>query len=131
MHAADRVRGGLAEVHPRRGCAEALFGNCSANYKQYVTGGAAGSFAGDVLALRLNIDYSAAGITGTGLANRTVEQGPLWGYTVQQVMDLANAVLGGQTWQLPWGMRVSDLDTVVANINSNYENGAIDNDYLQ
>jgi hypothetical protein len=95
------------------------------------TGSAAGSFAGDVLALRLNIDYSAAGITGVGLANRTVVQGPLWGYTVQEVMDLANAVLGGQTWQLPRGMGVSDLDAIVANINSNYENGAIDNGYLQ
>jgi len=105
-------------------------GVLSQNYTN-PTSSAAGSFAGDVLALRLNIDYSAAGITGTGLANRTLEQGPLWGYSVQQVMDLANAVLGGQTWQLPWGMRVSDLDTVVANINSNYENGAIDNDYLQ
>ena len=95
------------------------------------TGSAAGSFAGDVLALRLNIDYSAAGITGAGLANRTVVQGPLWGYTVQEVMDLANAVLGGQTWQLPRGMSVSGLDAIVGNINSNYENGAIDNGYLQ
>ena len=94
------------------------------------TSSAAGSFAGDVLALRLNIDYSAAGITGTGFANLTVTQGPLWGYTVQQVMDLSNAVLGGQTWQLPRGMSVSGLDAIVANINSDYENGAIDNSYL-
>ena len=95
------------------------------------TSSAAGSFAGDVLALRLNIDYSAAGITGPGFANRTVVQGPLWGYTVQQVMDLANAVLCGQTWQLPQGMSVSGLDNIVAIINSNYENGAIDNGYLK
>jgi hypothetical protein len=94
------------------------------------TTSAAGQFAGDVLALRLNIDYSAAGITGAGFANLTVISGPLWGYTVQQVMDLSNAVLGGQTWQLPHGMAVADLDAAVANINSNYENGAIDNGFL-
>ena len=38
--------------------------------------------------------------------------------------------LGGQTWQLPRGMSVSGLDNIVAIINSNYENGAIDNGYL-
>jgi len=91
----------------------------------------AGVFAGDVLALRLNIDFSNAGITEAGFANRVVTSGPLQGYTVAQVMTLANQVLSGQWWDLPWGMQVSDLDNVVSTINSNYENGAINNGYLQ
>ncbi len=91
----------------------------------------AGVFAGDVLALRLNIDYSNAGITESGFGNRVVTTGPLQGYTVNQVMTLANQVLGGQWWSLPSGMQVSDLDNAVATINSNYENGAINNGYLR
>jgi hypothetical protein len=94
------------------------------------TTSAAGSFAADCLALRLNIDWSNAGITAPGFANLSLTSGPLQGYSVQQVMNLANNVLGGQTWQLPRGMSVSNLDSIVANINSNYENGAIDNGYL-
>jgi len=95
------------------------------------TSSAAGSFAADVLALRLNIDYSSSGITGSGFGNLTLTGGPLWGYTVNQVMTLANQVLGGNTGALPRGMSVAGLDGIVANINSNYENGAIDNGYLQ
>jgi hypothetical protein len=95
------------------------------------TSSSAGVFAGDVLALRLNIDYSNAGITESGFGNRVVTTGPLQGYTVNQVMVLANEVLSGQWWYLPWNMQVSDLDNVVESINSNYENGAISNGYLQ
>jgi hypothetical protein len=74
----------------------------------------AGVFAGEVVALRLNIDYSDAGIV-TGLGFGTVAHPPgiafgdliytgltgslagINGLTIRQVSDIANVLLGGGT----------------------------------
>ena len=92
---------------------------------------AAGEFAGQVLSLRLSVDFSAAGVTKTGLGSLTVVSGKLAGYTVTQVLALANAVLGGNTGALPSGMSISDLNKVVDAINNNFDGGTANNGYLQ
>lgn len=88
-------------------------------------------FAGQALALRLNIDFSNAGIHRTGLGSKRVKSGKLAGYTVNQVMTLANTVLGGTTSALPAGVSINDLSTVCDNINNNYDNGTQDRGYLE
>lgn len=88
-------------------------------------------FAGQVLALRLSVDFSNAGITRTGLADLKVVSGKLKGSTVAQVLALANTVLGGTTSALPAGVSVSDLNAVVDAINNNFDNGTTNNHYLQ
>jgi len=87
------------------------------------TGSNAGVFAGQVLALQLSVDFSNKGITPTGLASLHLLPGSLAGYTVQQVLTLANAVLGGNTSALPAGMSVSDLNNAVDTINNNFDGG--------
>ena len=92
------------------------------------TGSSAGVFAGQVLTLQLNVDFSNKGVTSGGLAGLHVASGPLQGMTVQQVLDIANGVLGGDP--LPFGMTVSDLNNTVDSINSNFDSGTTDNGYL-
>ncbi len=93
---------------------------------------AAQVFAGQVLALQLNVDFSQAGITPTGLGDRTIttsviyglpNPGPLAGKKVSEVLALANQVLGGNTGALPAGYNVSWLNSIVDTINNNYDNG--------
>ena len=79
----------------------------------------AGSLAGEVTALQLNVDISDAGATRCGLADLQVTCGPLCGYTVAQVLYLANGVLGG-TSALPSGVSLCSLNNTVAAINSNF-----------
>jgi hypothetical protein len=85
-------------------------------------------FAAEVLALRLNVDFSNAGITKTGLASLHVAIGPLAGSTVAQVLAIAHSVLGGGA--LPSGMSLSDLNNVCDAINNNFDNGTTNNGYL-
>ncbi|MBI2529429.1 MAG: DUF11 domain-containing protein [Candidatus Rokubacteria bacterium] len=87
------------------------------------------SLAGQVLALRLNVDFSAAGLTTMGFATLTVVEGELAGMTVNDVLALGNSVLGGGA--VPPGLKLSELTQVIRLINSNFDGGAHDNDYLQ
>ena len=94
------------------------------------TSSAAGVFAGQVLALRLSVDFSTAGVTKAGLAGLKVKSGKLAGHTVAQVLQLANAVIGGNTAALPSGVSISDVNSVVDAINNNYDDGTTNNGYL-
>jgi hypothetical protein len=91
----------------------------------------AGVFAGQVLALQLSVDFSAMGITHTGLAALTVTSGAMKGYTVAQVLAIANSVIGGNSAALPSGVSLSTLNSVVTSINTNFDNGTTNNGYLQ
>ena len=72
--------------------------------------------------LALSVDFSNAGVTGTGLAFLHVQSGPAEGYTVAQVLALANQVLG--CGALSAGLTVSGLNDVVDNINQSFDNGS-------
>jgi hypothetical protein len=90
---------------------------------------AAGVFAGQVLALQLSVDFSKAGITRAGLASLKLKSGKMAGYTVQNVLDLANAVLGG-SYTLPSTLTLAELNDIVDSINRNFDNGTTNKGYL-
>ncbi len=90
-------------------------------------------FAGQTLALTLNIDFSAAGLMpggATGLGGLKVTSGKLAGWTASQVLWLCNQVLGGNLAALPAGVSLSDLNNVADAINNNFTDGDHDNGYL-
>ncbi|MDQ2667484.1 MAG: hypothetical protein M3Z05_15925 [Gemmatimonadota bacterium] len=91
---------------------------------------AAGVLAGQLLALRLSVDFSAAGVTRSGLGAMNVVSGKLAGLTVAQVVDMGNAVIGGNTGALPAGVSISDLNNVIGSINNNFDGGSTNNGYL-
>ena len=86
----------------------------------------AGAFAGQVLALQLNVLLSSK----NNLTGLFVVDGPLAGQSVQQVLDLANQVLGGNVAALPAGLTLDNLNDIVTNINEDFDGGAIDRGYL-
>ncbi len=95
------------------------------------TSSAAGVLAGQVLALRLAVDFSASGKTTAGLGALKVAPGnALAGQTVLQVLAIANQVLGGNTGALPSGMSTSGLNDVITRINENFDNGTTNKGYL-
>lgn len=87
------------------------------------TTSSAGVFAGQVLALQLNVDFSSAGILPAGLGGLILQSGPLQGKTVNYVLSVANSVLGGGS--LPSGVSsISALNDIVTKINENFNGGA-------
>jgi hypothetical protein len=84
----------------------------------------AGVFAGQVLALELNVSFSGPVFPG-GLGNFHLTSGPLAGFTVNQVLTLANNVLGGciseSSLQSTLGISISDLNGVVDGINGLFD----------
>lgn len=119
---------------PQGGKSSTLAGNA-----QNPTTSAAGVFAGQVLALKLNVDFSNAGVTSPGLGSQNIISSPkdglpnpgaLAGYTVAEVLAIANSVLGGNLGALPGGMKISQLNDIVDAINNNYHSG-IDNGFLE
>ena len=95
------------------------------------TSSAAGVFAGQVLSLQLSVDFSNMGITPRGLEDLKLVTGSLAGQTIAQVLALSNAVLGGQTWDLPSGLTVSGLNDIVDALNNNFDGGTTNNGYVR
>lgn len=88
------------------------------------TTSAAGVFAGQVLALELNVSFSGPVFPG-GLGNFQLTSGPLKGFTVNQVLALANNVLGGciseSSLQSTFGISISGLNDIVDGINQEFD----------
>jgi len=79
------------------------------------TSSAAGVFAGQVLALQLNVDlehYGTVVVSGTGTS--------FDGKTVADVLAAANLALGGGP--LPAGFTISSLNDLVDNLNQKFDN---------
>jgi hypothetical protein len=87
----------------------------------------AGVFAGQVTALALNVGFSNAGITGfnANLGDLFLSFGPLAGYSVNQVLALCNAVLGGDTAALPADVTIPNLNDAADHINKNFDGGTV------
>jgi hypothetical protein len=82
----------------------------------------AGVFAGQVLALKLNVDFGAAGVI-TAVGGHTVcnTGTPADGQTIAQVLAAANVALGGGA--LPYGMTsISQLNDLVTLLNEGFDN---------
>jgi hypothetical protein len=113
--------------HPDRLQQQSRRHNCHSNATN-PTNSAAGVFAGQVLTLQLNVDFSNKGILPTGFLNLKVASGPMAGQTVQQVLTAANTALGGGA--PPVGMTISDLNVVLDAINNNFDSGTTNKGYL-
>jgi hypothetical protein len=84
------------------------------------TTSAAGVFAGQVLTLQLNVDFSSAGIFRIGFGSLKLQSGPLAGWTVSQVLTAANIALGGGP--LPAGVTsIRQLNDIVTAINQSWD----------
>jgi len=94
------------------------------------TSSSAGNFAAQLLALRLAVDFSAAGATKTGMGDLVMVSGPLAGQTVNQILAMANTVIGGQTSALPSGMSISTLSGILESLNMNFHEGTVNNGLL-
>jgi hypothetical protein len=89
----------------------------------------AGSFGGDVMALRLNVDFSNAGFlpgtSGIPFGNLVLQnfssQPALNGLTVSQFLGDANTCLGGGACIYSLGV----LDTVTADLNLSFDGGSV------
>jgi protocatechuate 3,4-dioxygenase beta subunit len=80
-----------------------------------------GTLAGNVVALRLSVDFSNAGETALGLKNAKFKTGKFAGKTVGYLLTLAESVLGGGA--LPNGISYSDVNEACALVLENYDNG--------
>lgn len=89
----------------------------------------AGTLAGQVLALRLNVDFSNAGILTKGLADKKIKSGKYINLTVSKVLDIAQQYLATGDG-LPANTTLADLSAVVSLINLNYDAGARNNGNL-
>jgi len=87
------------------------------------TSSSAGVFAQHVLALKLNVDFSAAGITGSGssLGNLVLNDAssPLNGKTISQILAIGQTLLGGGTVA---GLTISTVSPVIDGINNAFDN---------
>ncbi len=92
--------------------------------------GTLGAFAGEVLALQLNVDFSAANVTQGGLGSQRIARGKLAGLPVTVILALANQVLGGNLAALPPGVTLPNLKEIVARINRNFSDGTANRGYL-
>ncbi len=93
------------------------------------TSTSSGAFGGDVVALRLNIDFSDAGFllgtSGIPFGNLVLSNfstlPALNGQTVRQIEGTLEAVLGGSNTSYSF----SDADTLASNLNSAFQGGAV------
>ena len=100
--------------------------------KNYVnpTSTAAGVFAGQVVALQMNVSFNDAGKIGSGsvkLGQLIVNAGPLAGKTVYEVLALANTALGAST--TPY--TILQLNDAVTAINENFKDGKYNKKFLR
>jgi len=82
----------------------------------------AGVFGGQVLALRISVDFSDAGVTNTGLGGTlAVSAGPFAGLTVRQLLAIGEQVLGGNlTALVTFSASISDLNNALTMQNEGF-----------
>jgi hypothetical protein len=84
----------------------------------------AGVFGGQVLALKLNVCFSLAGVTGSPIGSLRVASGPAMGRTVLEVLAEAERLLGGGLPAAGWGIQIPTMNNIVTAINENFVDGA-------
>lgn len=92
------------------------------------TSSSAGVFGGQVLALRLNVGFSAAGVTqgaggALGSLKLTGTGTSLDGQTVDQILAAAETALGGGA--LPVDYTIANLNALVTDLNEAFDNGTV------
>ncbi len=92
------------------------------------TSSSAGVFGGQLLALRLNVGFSAAGVTRgaggpLGSLKLTGTGTSLDGLTVDQVLAVCETALGGGA--LPVDYTIANLNALATNLNEAFDNGTV------
>ena len=92
------------------------------------TSSSAGVFGGQVLALRLNVGFSAAGVTQgaggpLGSLKLTGTGTSLDGQTVDQILAVCETALGGGA--LPAGYNIAALNSLASNLNEAFVDGTV------
>ncbi len=92
------------------------------------TSSSAGVFGGQVVTLRLNVGFSAAGVTQgaggpLGSLKLTGTGTSLDGQTIDQVLAVAEGALGGGA--LPADYTIANLNALVTNLNEAFDNGTV------
>lgn len=77
------------------------------------------TLAGQAVALTLNLKFWSS------MSNMVVASGSFAGKSVQEMLNIANAVLGGST-----AYSASSVNDVLNSINMNYDNGTVDRGFL-
>jgi hypothetical protein len=111
----------VADFLPQGGSA----GRLNRSYCNPTSRTSAGVFAGQVLALRLNVDFSNAGVTRPGLAGLKIQSGTYRGWTVAQFLLQAEKVLGASA------SFDSALNDTATKINESFDNGTTNTGYIK
>jgi choice-of-anchor A domain-containing protein/uncharacterized repeat protein (TIGR01451 family) len=86
--------------------------------------------SGQLVALKLNVQFSAAGYLGsntTRLGNLQIAAGTFAGKTVSEFLALAEAAIGGGSLN---GYTLAQYNEAATSINENFDNGTADNGFL-
>jgi len=95
-----------------------------------VSSTSAGVFAGQLVALTLNIKFDEAGKIGSNeinLGDLEIKDGTFHGMTVNQFLVIANKAIGGQGLS---GYTFGQFNDAATSINENFDNGTTDKHYL-
>ncbi|MCX7874526.1 MAG: choice-of-anchor A family protein [Melioribacteraceae bacterium] len=95
-----------------------------------VTSTSAGVLAGQLVALKLNVEFSAAGKLGTNstkLGDLQISSGPFAGKTVNEFLQMAEIAIGGGSLN---GFTFSQFNDAATAINENFDNGTVDKKFL-
>jgi hypothetical protein len=82
--------------------------------------------AGQVVALRLNVAFSNAGVTQPGIALKTIQSGPYTGQSVGQFLLAAEAALGGAS-----GYNLTAINDTATKINESFDNGTTNTGFIK
>ena len=86
--------------------------------------------SGQLVALKLNVEFSSAGYLGTNsssLGHLQIAAGPFSGKTVNDFLALAEQAIGGGSLN---GFTLSQYNDAATSINENFDNGTTDNGFL-
>ncbi len=90
----------------------------------------AGVLAGQIVALKFNVMFNAAGYLGSNpipLGDLVIKYGPFTGWTVTQFLNFAEQALGGGPLN---GFTYSQINETATAINENFDNGKVNNGFL-
>ncbi len=95
------------------------------------TSTSAGVLTGQLVSVAIAVGFGDFGVPGFGdLGSLVIASGPFAGWTVDQLLALANAVIGGNLGALPAGVSVSNLNGALTAINEGYHGGTLSSGYL-
>ncbi len=92
-----------------------------------------GNIAGQLLSVKLAVGFSNSGVYKAGLGGLTIQSGPLAGKSVNFLVSLADALLGGTAVPAgtPAKVSIDDVSTALNNINNCFDGGSKGNGYVK